>query len=144
MKLRLPYNIHKTLFKILPMSLLLGAAVSGCKPDEPNIQATGLIIWNWNENLENAPDKKTVKAFADNEYVSEVHISMQPKNVPYFTGATFNAARDTLQKLIDINPDKVKGSGEIRVNPVNGATFLSPDSTMYGMAIDDSIWFVQH
>ncbi len=140
-----PYNIRKSLFKILPMALLMGApAMNSCKPDEPQYQITGIVVWNWNENLENAPNKDDVKNMADNEYISEIHIGLKPTEVPFFTAATFHAARDTLQNLINLNPDKIKGSGAIQPNPVNGASLPFPDSTRYGMAKEDSLWFTQN
>lgn len=146
MKMKAPYNIYRSLLKVLPIVFLMGTpAMNSCKPDDTSdLHITGIATWNWNENLENAPTKEYIQGMADNEYISEIHIVLHPKEVPFFTGANFHAARNTLQKLIDINPDKIKGSGEICPNPVNGASLPFPDSTRYGMAKEDSIWFCQN
>lgn len=140
-----PYNIRKSLFKILPMALLMGApAMNSCKPDEPQYQITGIVTWYWNDSLKDAPTEDYIRNMADNEYISEIDIRLKPTEVPFFTAATFHAARDTLQNLINLNPDKIKGSGAIRPNPANGASLPFPDSTRYGMAKEDSLWFTQN
>lgn len=150
MKMKVPYNIRKSLFKILPMALLMCApAMNSCKPEDgPGggsiPQITGIVTWYWNDSLKDAPTEDYIKSMADNEYISEIHISLKPQEVPFFTAATFRAARDTLQNLININPDKIRGRGEIRPNPINGASLPFPDSTRYGMASEDSIWFRQN
>jgi hypothetical protein len=145
MKMKLPYNIRKSFFKVLPMALLMGApAMNSCKPDEPKPQITCSLTWNWNENLENAPTEEMVRFLADDKYTSEVHLMVSPTSVPSFTAATFHSARDTLQRLINVNPDKVRGYGNIYTNSTNGASLPFIDGSWYGMALEDSIWFAQN
>lgn len=141
MKLKVPYNIKKTLFKVLPMALLMGTAFSSCKPD-PEPWREVVIDWDWDDNLGWAPPKSVIKEHTDDKTVKTVFINLTSDNSTGYTPHNFHNARDTLQTRIDIDPNKVRGMGTIYVNDDNGAQLPDPmDWDNCGIALVDSLWF---
>lgn len=135
-------TISKSLVKILPWAMLLGApAMNSCEKD-PIPTRTVVIDWDWHDNLGYAPPKSIIKEHTDDKTVKTVFINLTSDNSTGHTPRNFHNAHDSLQTRIDIAPSKVRGMGTIYVNSRNGAQLPDPmDWDNCGMALVDSLWF---
>ena len=145
-KQKFPYNIHRSLIKILSLSLVMGATVACNKVTEPEPWREITIPWTWASGEGLAPRKDTIAFYANDPTVKYVYIYLRPFDT-YGTTLEqehFRIGRDTLQTRIDINPDKVRGRGVIRVG--SDGAHIHPDTLTkkYGMWETDSLWFASH
>lgn len=151
MKRMVPYNIRKSVMHILPLGLLM--AISCTKDPEPDpfpFPATQdvTIEWSWNpvDHMRPgfAPPKEDIAFYAENPLIRNVFIDITGTGMAH-SPIFFRAARDTLQTRIDINPNKVKGTGTIFVgNDGAQITDMSHPEIYNGMWKYDSIWFTNH
>lgn len=155
MKFKIPYNIKRAAFGVLPLLMLMGATPS-CKknrsvidsnePTPPQIeQHDDTIHWDWNLPPPSIPSLDTVAYYTDNPTARYLYINLIPSNT---TGTTyepyvFRMVRDACQSLIDVNPDKVRYCGAIKVG--RDGAHIHPDTITkkYGMWEPDSLWFAQ-
>ena len=152
---KFPYNIRKSLTRILPFGLLMMLA---CHKDptpiptpepEPEIpidttiaKDTIVVDWNWKNVTNWLPNKDTIKKYSDMDNVRWVFLNLVDTNTSGFTPMLFRRARDSLQPCLDINKQKVRGSGTIYVNSYHGAHLPNPNaSNVSGMSLADSIWY---
>ena len=146
MKKKFPYSIHKSLVKILPLSLLMGMTVACCKEKEPEPWREAVIPWMWGAGDGLVPPKDTVAFYANDPTVKYVYIHLMQVDTYGTTWEPrhFNRARDSLQTRIDINPDKVRGKGVIKVG--NDGAHIHPDTLTkkYGMWEPDSLWYAKN
>ena len=156
MKKKYKYNIKKSFLRLLPFGLLMAIA---CHKDstpqptqDPNptpVETYDIVLpWSWDDMLGIAPPKDTIKFYANHPSVSSVSIHLMREGQFFnqtFHPTSFHKARDTLQSRIDINPEKVKGSGVVMVG--SDGAHVPPDTNnvhCHGMWLDDSIWFTEH
>lgn len=105
-----------------------------------------VIPWSWAAGEGIAPPKDTIAFYANDPTVKYVFIHLIPiQNL----GSTwrpidYHLARDTMQTRIDIDTNKVRGRGVIKVGR-DGAQ-ISPDTLTekHGMWEPDSLWFANH
>ena len=139
LKQKIPYNIRKSLARVLPWATVLIMA-SACQKKYDVV-----IDWDWHDNLGYAPPKEMIKSETDKRCVETVFINLTSDNSTGHTPRNFHNARDSLQTRIDINPNKVRGMGTIYVNSKNGAQLPDPtDWDNCGMALEDSLWFTSN
>ena len=155
MKFKIPYNIKRAAFGVLPLLMLMGATPS-CKknrsvidsnePNPPQIeQHDDTIHWDWRWCIGFAPSVDSVKYYTNDPTLRHIYIdiiceavgsSLEPRH--------FRKARDTLQSRIDVNTSKVRYCGTITCGP-DGA-HIHPDTITkkYGMWEPDSVWFARN
>ena len=140
MKFKVPYNIKKSLIRILPFAAAAIMATS-C-----NKKYDSVIEWDWSIEREWAPPKETVEAETNNRDVENVFIKLTYANCSGVSPMLFHRARDTLQTRINIDPNKVKLAGKIFVNPQTGAHLPQnyEPGQCGGMSLEDSIWYTQN
>ena len=158
MKFKIPYNIKRAAFGVLPLLMLMGGTPS-CKknrsvidsnePTPPQIeQHDDTIHWVWNGFMGLAPSIDSVAYYTNDPTVRYIYIDLvEPAGLGGSTRppAYFHMARDTLQTRIDINPSKVRGCGVVKVG--RDGAHIQPDDTLTpkrGMWEPDSLWFAQH
>lgn len=108
------------------------------EPEHYNV----VIDWNWKDDLGLAPPVDTIRKYANKHYIDTIFINLTSPNSSGYVPAAFHQARDSLQKDIDIAPQKVWGKGTIYVSPTDGAQLPDPAAfDCCGMALVDSIWF---
>jgi hypothetical protein len=140
LKQKIPYNIRKSLVKILPWALLLGTPVAtGSCGKDPMPTRKVVIDWDWS----NLPKLDTIALCAKQKDVDSIILNLRDDNTLGWSPWTFHRARDTLQKRFDIAPTKIRGRGTIIVGRELGAQHPSYGIEAYepGMALVDSIWF---
>jgi len=99
------------------------------------------LKWGWNWRL---PPMDSVIFFAQKNSVKKIIMEVEPHNTAGWAPIVFHAGRDTLQKRIDVNPQKVRGAGTIYVGSF-GAQMPDPTETnKSGMAAEDSAFYVQN
>lgn len=156
MKKKFPYNIKKSLTRILPLGALMAIATNCTKEPQPNpnpnpgstVTPTKVdtIYWNWSANMGWAPPMDTVKYHVANDDVKWVVIHLHGRDGPhmphncvgYYPGS-FHEARDSLQTRIDIAPNIVKLSGFFYINTPNLPNHQPGQGT--GIAGYDREWF---
>ena len=146
MKVKFPYSVRKSLVKILPLSLLMGMAVACSKEKEPEPWREAVIPWMWGAGDGIAPPMDTVTFYANDPTIKYIYIHLMQVNTYGTTWEPidFNRAHDSLQRRININPDKVRGKGVIKVGK-DGA-HIHPDTLTkkYGMWEPDSLWYTKN
>ncbi len=141
MKLKVPYNIRKSLARVLPFAMLMGApAMNSCKP-EPMREI--VVDYDWDNSVGLVPPKDLIKSYADDPKTEHVYINIIQRDTHGSTWEPrhYKRARDSLQTCINIKPDKIRGTGVVKVG-VDGA-HINPDTLTkkYGMWESDSVWF---
>lgn len=133
MKKKIPYNIRKSLIKLLPFAAVAIMASSCTEKHDVIIDYTWGPVPTPKEVIQNEINKKNVNM---------VFLNCGEKNVTHWTPSGFHRARDTLQTRLDIAPGRIRGMGTIYVNSRNGAHLPSVDiDTIEGMGFLDSVWY---
>lgn len=157
MKKIFPYNIRKSLTRILPFGLLMMLA---CHKDptpiptpEPDIpidttiaRDTIIIDWNWQNSIGWAPPKYMIQEQINKPNVRIVCIKLTSPTSYGYTPYNFHNARDTLQTRLDIAPGRIRGKGTVYIDPSPGADSM-PNHDMGqapGIAWYDKLWFEQN
>ena len=160
MKFKIPYNIKRAAFGVLPLLMLMGATPS-CKknrsvidsnePTPPQIeQHDDTIHWClWDNDYGSvAPSLDSVAYYTNDPTVRHLFINLIPTSDCVIERTMsqygFNVVRDTLQLCIDVAPAKVRGCGIVKVG--RDGAHIHPDTLVYkrGMWGLDSLWFAQH
>ena len=134
MKRKVPYKLGKALTLAGIMAL-----ATACHKSYDVV-----IDWNWDDEMGFAPPKEMVKTETDKKSVEHVFINLIPTSTSTGLGpGAFHRARDTLQTRINIDPNKVRGSGKIYVSEYNSAHMppIYEPGQGAGMSLEDSIWF---
>lgn len=126
-------------------------------PDTAQVDTTTIIeppidtvtypdtIWFKFQKLIRAPNMDSVVFYASKNSVKKIIMELEPYNSTGWAPGDFHRCRDTLQKRIDVNPQKVRGAGTIYVCEDTGAQMPDPyESEESGMAAVDSAWYVEH
>lgn len=153
MKKKFPYNIKKSLTRILPLGALMAIATHCTKEPQPNPNPTpnphatkvDTIYWNWDAGVGLAPPMDTVKYRAVNDDVKWVVIHLHGRDGPHMSidcrgmyPEYFRDWRDSLQTRIDIAPDKIRLSGVLYVKNPNLSSYQQPSTGIVGY---DREWF---
>ena len=135
MKMKVPYNIRKSLARVLPFAMLMGVPVMNSCEKEPGRTVT--IDWDW----EHFPRSDTVKLCAKQKDVDSIILNL--RDYPSYTWSpwSFHNACDALEKVFNIAPNKTRGHGTIFVGSEGGAQMSStePGQGISGMGLLDSI-----
>lgn len=137
LKQKIPYNIRKSLVKILPWAMLLGAPVttSSCGKD-PMPTRKVVIDWDW----EHFPNSDTVRLCAKQKDVDSIILNLRDYNTTAWTPWLFNGICNELEKVFNIAPKKTRGHGTIIVGHEGGAQMQSTEpGQCSGMSLYDSI-----
>ena len=162
MKMKQKYNIGK----VLSLAALMAIANACGKdpvpqptPEQPTDTITpinndttpepwreAVIPWMWGGGMGLVPPRDSIEFYTNDPTVKYVYIYIMQVSTMGSTWEprNFKKARDSLQTRIDINPDKVRGRGLIKVG-TDGAQ-IHPDTVTekYGMWKPDSLWFTQN
>ena len=105
-----------------------------------------VIPWLWGGGMGLVPPRDSIEFYTNDPTVKYVFIYIMQVSTMGSTWEprNFKKARDSLQTRIDINPDKVRGRGIIKVG-TDGA-HIHPDTLTekFGMWEPDSSWFTQN
>jgi len=134
MKLKIPYSIRKSLIKILPF-VATAIMSTACHKEPYDV----VIDWDWS----NPPDKELVKQYANDKNINTVILNLRPCGSTGYSPNNFRNGRNYLENnYFSFNPDKIRGSGDIYVNPNGGAQLPYPcGDEIHGMYLIDSIYF---
>jgi hypothetical protein len=137
MKTKFQYNIKRSLFRVLPMALLMGApTLNSCEKD-PMPTRTVVIDWDWNH----LPSVDDVRKYVKQSDVKTVNLHILDYPSDGFTTDAFHRARDSLENRYFSVSSKVCGSGTIFINGDNGAHLTEINDDLMGMAYVDSLWY---
>lgn len=130
-------TISKSLVKILPWAMLLGApALNSCEKD-PIPTRTVVIDWDW----ENLPSVDAVRKYVKQSDVKTVNLHILDYPSDGFSTDGFHRAHDSLEnRYFSVSP-KVCGSGTIFVDGDNGAHLTEINTDLSGMLYVDSLWY---
>lgn len=137
MKTKVPYNIKKSLVRILPFAMLLGApAFNSCEKD-PMPGRKVAIDWDW----EHFPRSDTVELCAKQKDVDSIILNLRDYNTTAWSPWGFFHACNALEKVFNIAPKKIRGHGTIIVGRELGAQHPTHniEDEESGMSIYDSI-----
>ena len=159
MKFKIPYHIKRAAFGVLPLLMLMGATPS-CKknrsvidsnePTPPQIEQHDDTIhwdWWWFGYLVPVPPMDSVAYYTKDPTVRHIYIDIIAASTNLastFTPTLFHNIRGDFQSRIDLDPNKVRYCGTIKVGR-DGAQ-IHPDTITekYGMWEPDSLWYAQH
>lgn len=135
MKMKVPYNIRKSLARVLPFAMLMGVPAMNSCEKEPGRTVT--IDWDW----EHFPRSDTVTLCAKQKDVDSIILNLRDYNTTAWSPWGFNNSCNVLEKVFNIAPDKIRGRGTIIVGHEGGAQMSStePGQGLCGMALSDSI-----
>lgn len=136
--------------RVLFLAALMALATA-CKKDptpepEPEPWREAVVPWMWGAGDGLVPPKDTIAFYTNDPTVKYVYIHIMQVNTMGSTWEPrdFKKARDSLQTRIDINPDKVRGRGIVKVG--RDGAHIHPDTLTkkYGMWEPDSAWFTKN
>ena len=100
-----------------------------------------VIPWCWSADNGLAPNVDTVRRYAMDPTVAYVFIHLIPGHETTWEPPIYKRARDSLQLCIDVDKNKVRGRGEVKVG--RDGAHIHPDTLTkkFGMWEPDSLWF---
>lgn len=132
--------------KVLSLAGLMALA-NACGKDpvptpEPVVPTREVTIpWDWSWRW---PPIDSIEYYSSQNDVKSIIMFLRYHTATGFTPEAFHRARDSLQRRIDIAPEKVRGKGEIIVNSHGGAHLSDHNATdTCGMAEIDSLWYTK-
>lgn len=134
MKVKIPYSIQRSIVKILPF-IATAIMSASCHKEPYDV----VIDWDWND----APNQELVKRYANDKNVNTVILNLRPYGSNAYSPNNFRNGRNYLENnYFSFNPDKIRGNGDIYVDPNGGAQLPYPlGDTIRGMYAADYDYF---